>query len=288
MPTLSASDYTQYLKFKAASASPIRPAIQTRDNATLSQSVLNANVLASQAAFVTTPYSVTVSPPVTVTTARTNIVSTATANGSIITYTCSQAHGLSNGDTVIITGFSGNLSPDPNRSGIVTVTNATTFVIPAPGTVTGTATGTGSIVGRLYYTTSTDHNVYAGVKNVSVTGLTTSAFNLINFTVLIAPTTTTFVVAATVAGTAATSQSGVLTVQQTFNPTTTILNNARVIAPQVVQTRSNPEALSTVSWTSGTSGSVGSTTSSKFVQSGGLPANNKVSTYTRLPQNAGW
>lgn len=55
MPTLSASDYTQYLKFKAAAATPIRPAIQTRDNATVSQSVLNANILASQAAFVLTP-----------------------------------------------------------------------------------------------------------------------------------------------------------------------------------------------------------------------------------------
>lgn len=55
MPTLSASDYTQFLKFKAAAASPIRPAIQTRDNATLSQSVVNANVLASQAAYVLTP-----------------------------------------------------------------------------------------------------------------------------------------------------------------------------------------------------------------------------------------
>lgn len=55
MPTLSASDYTQYLKFKAAAATPIRPSIQTRDNATLSQSVLNANILASQAAYVLTP-----------------------------------------------------------------------------------------------------------------------------------------------------------------------------------------------------------------------------------------
>lgn len=60
MPTLSASDYTQYLKFKAAAASPIRPAIQTRDNATLSQSVLNANILASQASFVVTPSLTTV------------------------------------------------------------------------------------------------------------------------------------------------------------------------------------------------------------------------------------
>jgi hypothetical protein len=55
MPTLSASDYTTYLKFKAAAASPIKPAIQTRDNASVSQAVINANILASQAAFVVTP-----------------------------------------------------------------------------------------------------------------------------------------------------------------------------------------------------------------------------------------
>jgi hypothetical protein len=55
MPTLSASDYTTYLKFKAAAASPIKPNIQTRDNVSVSQAVINANVLASQAAFVVTP-----------------------------------------------------------------------------------------------------------------------------------------------------------------------------------------------------------------------------------------
>ena len=55
MPTLSASDYTTFLKFKAAAASPIKPNIQTRDNASTSQSVINANILASQAAFVVTP-----------------------------------------------------------------------------------------------------------------------------------------------------------------------------------------------------------------------------------------
>lgn len=55
MPTLSASDYTQYLKFKAASVSAIRPEIQTRSNATTSQSLINANVLTTQAAFVVTP-----------------------------------------------------------------------------------------------------------------------------------------------------------------------------------------------------------------------------------------
>ena len=55
MPTLSASDYTTFLKFKAAAATPIRPDIQTRTNATLSQSVVNANIFATQAALVVTP-----------------------------------------------------------------------------------------------------------------------------------------------------------------------------------------------------------------------------------------
>ena len=55
MPTLSASDYTTFLKFKAGATSSIQPAIQTRSNVSVSQSVINANVLASQAAFVVTP-----------------------------------------------------------------------------------------------------------------------------------------------------------------------------------------------------------------------------------------
>lgn len=55
MPTLSASDYTQFLKYKAAAATPIRPDIQTRTNATLSQGVLNSAIFASQAAQVVTP-----------------------------------------------------------------------------------------------------------------------------------------------------------------------------------------------------------------------------------------
>jgi hypothetical protein len=55
MPTLSASDYTQYLKFKAASVSSIQPEIQTRTQAAPLQSIVNANVLTTQAAFVVTP-----------------------------------------------------------------------------------------------------------------------------------------------------------------------------------------------------------------------------------------
>lgn len=124
MPNISASDYTTFLKFKAAAASPIRPGIQTRDNATLSQSVLNANILASQAAFIVTP----------------------------------------------------------------SITN--------------------------------------------------------------------------------------------------VRGNVRVTA-QPPNNVNRPDAKSTLSWMSGSSGSVGSTTSSKFAQPGGLPASGTVGTYTRLPQNAG-
>ena len=128
MPTLSASDYTTFLKFKAAAATPIQRSIQTSDNVTLSQSVLNANILASQAAFTVTP--------------------------------------------------------------------------------------TLQVIG----------------------------------------------------------------------------DNARVVGRPVVQTRANPEAKSTLSWTSGTSGSVGSLSSSRVNVPGGLPTGfkNSQGTYTRIPQNAGW
>jgi hypothetical protein len=73
------------------------------------------------------------------------------------------------------------------------------------------------------------------------------------------------------------------------NPSQSVVTGLNYVrATPVVQTRSTPDAKSTVSWTSGTSGSVSSTTSSKFQRPGGLPANNVVGTYTRLPQNAGW
>lgn len=55
MPTLSASDYTNYLKLKTAAQTGIRPGIQTRDNVTLQQSVLNANIFTSQASLITNP-----------------------------------------------------------------------------------------------------------------------------------------------------------------------------------------------------------------------------------------
>lgn len=359
MPTLSASDYTQYLKFKAAAVSGIKPAIQTRDNVSTSQSVINANVLTSQAAYVVTPYVqevltnsavVTDASVSTITVARTDVLSAATADGSVITYTSSQPHGLTNGATITVSGFTGTLSPTPNRTGVATVVNATTFTIPAVGAASGTATGTGSITGRVYYTTTvahgltagmtvsisnlstftasnatvlaapsattfvlsstttgtaetsaagringyvyyttdTAHGLGAGTQNVTITGLSTTAFNASLATIALVPSSTVFAIANSASGTEVTGASGLLTVTRFSNTTTGIRNNARVVGIPEVQTRSTNKAKSTMSWTSGTSGSVSSTTSSKFQQPGGLPRAGVVGTYTRLPQNAGW
>lgn len=225
MPTLSASDYTRYLKFKAAVASPIRPAIQTRDNVSLSQTLINANLLASQAAFVTTPpttsvttlpVTVTDASTTTVTAARTDVITAATAGTNVIQYTTSQAHGLTTGDVVSITGLTQNtLSVTPNQSDkAVIVTGASTFTIAATG-VTGTASGgpgrftagTTSLA-RVYYTTSVAHGLLAG-DVISITGITT--FTASGRTVLAAPTATTFVLNSTTNGTAVSGQTGSIT-----------------------------------------------------------------------------
>ena len=361
MPTLSASEYTQYLKFKASAGSAIRPAIQTRDNVSLSQSLINAQLLASQAAFVTTPATtvvtqnaatVTAASTTTVTAARTDILSGATADGTVITYTSLTAypHGLTTGQTYIVYGFGGNLSPSPNREGVVTVTSPTTFTIPATGTVSGTATGTGSIKARVYYTTSVAHGlavsdvisvtgitrftasgatvrsvdagtstfalssdiegaavatqlgsitglvyyttngahrILAGTPFVSVMGLTgTPAYNLALTTLYRVPSPTTFILQSSATGTAVSSASGVLSVTTYPNQAMAVTGLARVQPQQVVQFRSNPDARSTVSY-AGTSGALGS---SVVQRPGGLPGGFKssTSTYTRLPQQAGW
>jgi hypothetical protein len=284
----------------------------------------------------------------TVTDARTNVLTAATADGTKITYTSSRAHGLSNGDSITVSGFGGTLSPTPNRTGVVTVVDGTTFTIPAVGAASGTATGTGSITGRvyyitsvvngllagdtvtisglttfnvsgktvlaasgttfvisdtttgtaetgktgtiagiIYYTTNSAHGFTPGLPGVNLTGITgTPAFNLSLATIYRAPSSTVFMVQSSVTGTAVTSQSGVLTYSIFTNQTTVINQNARVQARQVVQQRSNPDALSTLSF-AGTSGAL---SSSRFNRPGGLPTGfkNSQGTYTRIPQNAGW
>ncbi len=359
MPTLSASDYTTYLKFKAAAASAIRPAIQTRDNVATNQSIINANTLTSQAAYVVTPYSrrVVTSPGAvtdasinTITVARTDIVTAAVGGGDVITYTTSQPHGLTTGTVVSIRDLTQNtLNTSPNVSSAtvtrltdttftvpatgsagaasgtgridgrayytttvahglvagmtVTITNITTFaisnasVLAAPSATTfvlsNTATGTvtsaaGTISGYVYYTTSAAHGLTAGTQNVTITGLSTSAFNLTLVTATLVPSSTVFAVQSTATGTEVTGAAGVLTVTYFANTATSLRNNARVVGLPEVQTRSTNKAKSTLSWTSGTSGSVSSTSSSKIQQPGGLPRKGVVGTYTRLPQSAGW
>lgn len=355
MPTLSASEYTQYLKFKASAGSAIRPAIQTRDNVSLSQSLINAQLLASQAAFTTTPpttstttLTATVSAvsTTTVTAAQTNILSAAVGDGTIITYTSSQPHGLSNGTLVTITGFNVFTAANVTATA-VTVTGASSFTVAVAAT--GTATGTGSITNRVYYTTSVAHGLVAGdvisitgittftasnltvvsapstttfaltsattgtavsgatgsitgivyyttsaatglnagTKNVTITGLTTTpAYNLPIVTIFRTPSATVFSVLNSATGTAITSQTGRIDVTVYANQNMAVTGLARVQGQQVVQTRSNPDARSTVSF-AGTSGALGS---SRVQQPGGLPRafRSSTSTYTRLPQQAGW
>lgn len=355
MPTLSASEYTQYLKFKASAGSAIRPAIQTRDNVSVSQSLINAQLLASQAAFTTTPpttstttLTATVSAvsTTTVTAAQTNILSAAVGNGTIITYTSSQPHGLSNGTLVTITGFTVFTAANVTATA-VTVTGASSFTVAVAAT--GTATGTGSITNRVYYTTSVAHGLVAGdvisitgittftasnltvvsapstttfaltsattgtavsgatgsitgivyyttsaatglnagTKNVTITGLTTTpAYNLPIVTIFRTPSATVFSVQNSATGTAITGQTGRIDVTVYANSNMAVTGLARVQGQQVVQTRSNPDARSTVSF-AGTSGALGS---SRVQQPGGLPRGfrSSTSTYTRLPQQAGW
>ena len=354
MPTLSASEYTQYLKFKAATATPIRPGIQTRDNVALSQSIINANLLTSQAAFVTTPSTiqvatsagvVTAASRTTVTAARTNVLSAAVGNGTIITYTSSQPHGLSNGTLITVTGFGGFAAANVTDAA-VTVTAGDTFTVAVAST--GTATGTGSITGRVYYTTSVANGLLAGDvitvsglttfnaasatvlavpsattfvlssatvgtaetgatgsiaglvyyttnpahglsvtdRQVSISGLSTAAFNLSLAPVYRVASSTVFLLASTATGTAVTGATGVLTATTQTNATTTITGNARVQPVQVVQTRATATAKATLSFP-GMSGALGS---SRVQRPGGLPTGfkNSQSTYTRLPQSAGW
>jgi hypothetical protein len=225
MPTLSASDYTQYLKFKAATVTPISPAIQTRSNVALSQSVINANLLTSQAALVSTPFTATpvVSPvtvtgasATTVTDARSTLFTTVVGGSGVITYTTVVPHGL--GETgatvsVIILGISQNtLTTSPNSANStdafsVTITGASTFTKSASG-VGGAATpNTGRIVGRVYYTTNVVHGLTVG-DTVTIANLTT--FPASNATVLAVPSTTQFVLSSTTTGTTETGASGSL------------------------------------------------------------------------------
>lgn len=287
MPTLSASDYTKFLKFKAASISSIQPAIQTRDNVAMSQSLINANLLASQAALVTTS---SVAPNITVTTnpavvtdALTNVITSVVNSSSKFLYTTSQAHGLIVGDIVTIRGLEQDtLNADPNVTDaeVSLVGSDTEFYVDGASGTAGA--GTGRIVGRVYYTTDVAHGLSVG-DLASVSGISTFTAN--EASVLAAPSTTTFVLSSTTTGTDITGASGVLTTTVYTPRSLAITGTARVVGmpPNNVN---NPNALSTL----GFAGTSGAMSSSAFQRVGGLPTGFKGSqnSYTRLPQNAGW
>ncbi len=72
-------------------------------------------------------------------------VSSATAGTNIVTIVTSTAHGLTTGNSVLISGIIQSSGLDPNGTRVVTVTNTTTFTIPLTG-ATGTYTVTGATV----------------------------------------------------------------------------------------------------------------------------------------------
>jgi hypothetical protein len=101
MPTLSASEYTRYLKLKSAATSyqngAVPKTVQTTDQVVPVASILNAEVLASQAAFVLNP-------------TVTNIVGNARVQGQQVVQTRSNPDARA---TLSFAGTSGALSSSP-------------------------------------------------------------------------------------------------------------------------------------------------------------------------------
>ena len=274
MPTLSASDYTTFIKAQAASqayrngAIPIP--IQTRAQPFLNQSILNAQLLTSQAAYVVAPSKIVVERvPTTISAASATTLTGAASSdgGTTVTYTSSVAHGLTAGMVVTISGFTTttafNLS---NQTVIANGLTATVFKV--ENTATGTAettSTTGRINGYVYYTTAAAHTLpVTNTQNITITGLSTSAFNLTLVNVALAPSLTVFAVANSATGSAVTGASGVINVTRYPNRNSTIIGNARVLPYSGYGNVNNPKSLVTLTQS-------GTLSSSKTQQTGGLP-----------------
>lgn len=273
MPTLSASDYTTFIKMQAASQSyrngAIPKKIQTSDQVVPMQSIMNAQLLASQAAYVlTAPQTVVITSPTTVSAASATTVTGAasTDTATTVTYTTSVAHGLVVGSVVTISGLSTSAF---NLTGTVIASGLTAtqfkFLNGATGT-TVTGSSTGRINGYVYYTTAAAHGMGVGTVNLSITGLSTAAFNLTYATIALVPSTTVFAIATTATGTAVTSAAGVMTLTTYPNSTTSITGITRVRPYNGKGPVNNPKSLSTVHNSTSITLSSG-----KFQQVGGLP-----------------
>jgi len=272
MPTLSASDYTSFIKAQAASqayrngAIPIP--IQTRAQPFLNQSILNAQLLTSQAAYVVTPPKIIVDTiGTTVSAASATTVTDASATAGVVTYTTSVAHGLTAGSVVTISGLSTSAFNLSNQ--VVLASGLTATVFKVTNAVTGTAvTGstTGRIEGYIYYTTAAAHNFTTATRNVTITGLGTAAFNLTLASVALVGSSTVFAIASTATGTAVSTQTGVITVTRYPNSASSITGIARVMPYNGRGYVNNPKSLSTVHNSTSTTLSSG-----LFPQVGGLP-----------------
>jgi hypothetical protein len=287
MPNLSASDYTSFIKAQAASqayrngAVPIP--IQTRAQPFATQSILNAQLLTSQAAYVLTPSKIIVDTVgTTVSAASATTVTDASATGGVVTYTTSVAHGLTAGSVVTISGLSTSAFNLSNQVVIASGLTATVFKVTNAATGTAvTGSTTGRIDGYVYYTTAAAHDFSTATRNLSITGLSTSAFNLTLVSVALVPSSTVFVIASTATGTAVSGATGILTVTRYPNPNATIVGNARVRPYDGVGYVNNPKNLSTIAQS-------GTLSSAKTQQAGGLPttAPRGSGTYAPTPQLA--
>ena len=268
MPNLNASDYTTFIKLQAASLAyqngKIPVPIQRVSQPVPTQSILNAQLLASQAAYLLTPATTTVTTqPATVSSARSDIITGAQGFTTYITYTTDVYHGLSVGSVISITG----LTVGPTG---VNITSLPVAATPAPtnttfsvlvSTNTGSSSATrGTITNKVYYTTNVAHNLTSGMKNVTITGVT--GFNQTLATIDLVPSSTVFSITSA-AGTAVSGLAGVITFTSYYNTGTSVTNVTRVRPFGGRGYVNNPEALSTVS------GSAFG--SSKFQQVGGLP-----------------
>ena len=272
MPNISASDYTAYIKAQAASYAyrngAIPKTVQTSDQPFAIQSVLNAQLLASKAAFLVQPPLRDVLLPTTVSGASASTLTAASSDGTNVTYTSSVAHGLSVGSVVTISGFASATSLNlANQVVIASGLTSTQFrVANTVGATSESGSATGRINGYVYYTTAAAHNIVAGSSNLlTITGLTTAAFNLTRATVVLTPSSTVFAIATTVTGTAVTGATGVLTLTYP-NSGTAVSGLARVMAFAGKGNVNQPKSLSTVHNSTSTTQSSG-----KFPQLGGLP-----------------
>jgi len=270
MPTLSASDYTSFIKAQAASqayrngAVPIP--IQTRDQPFLNQSTLNAQLLTSQAAYVITPPKIIVETVLTtVSAASATTVTDASATGGVVTYTTSVAHGLTAGSVVTISGLSTSAFNLSNQVVLASGLTATVFKVTNAATgTTVTGSTTGRIDGYVYYTTAAAHNLSTVTQNVSITGLSTSAFNLTLANVALIGSSTVFAIASSATGSSVTGASGVITVTRFPNASSSITGISSVRPYTGYGNVNNPKSLVTLSQS-------GTLSSSKTQQAGGLP-----------------